>query len=223
MGIIYKYTNKINNKSYIGQTINPQKRKNYHKSAAFNPNARDYDKKFYRAIRKYTYEEFEYSILEECEDNIINEREKYYIQYYDSVENGYNITYGGEGQQWSEEWKQWFSEQSQFKNASLTLEDIIWIRQCYLDNKKPSEIYPQFQNILTHYYSFMNIWCGQRYSYVMPEVFKIRPNRIKLNMEKAEEIRLLYQEGMSYQQIADIYNVGKCTVRDVIKNKTWKV
>lgn len=42
-------------------------------------------------------------------------------------------------------------------------------------------------------------------------------------MEKAEEIRLLYQEGMSYQQIADIYNVGKCTVRDVIKNKTWKV
>ena len=70
----------------------------------------------------------------------------------------------------------------------------------------------------------MNIWTGNRYGYVMPEVFEKRPNRVKLDHEKATEIRELYKKGdTSYQKLADLYNVGKCTIRDVVKNVTWKI
>lgn len=224
MGIVYKYINKENKKSYIGQTVNPKQRMNYHRSASSNTNSRDYDKLFYRAIRKYGWDLFVYEILEECENEKLNERERHYIEKFDSVNNGYNVTLGGEGHQWSEEWKKWYSEQCHFKNASLAFEDIVWIRQCYLDNRKPSEVYPQFKNIITHYYSFMNIWCGARYAYVMPEVFELRPNRVKLDFEKAQDIRKLYGEGgLSYSQIAKLFNISKATVADVIKNRTWKV
>lgn len=53
---IYQYTNLINNKKYIGQTNNFQRRVNEHKSASFNPNSINYDDKLHQAIRKYGYE-----------------------------------------------------------------------------------------------------------------------------------------------------------------------
>ena len=40
---IYKYTNKINNKIYIGQSIDLEQRKYAHKSSAFNEKAKDYN------------------------------------------------------------------------------------------------------------------------------------------------------------------------------------
>lgn len=222
MAIIYKYTNLINGKSYIGQTTLPENRKSSHKSSSLNPNSKDYEKVFYRAIRKYGWENFSYEILEECDISELQERECYYMELFNSVENGYNIQLAGEGRQWTEERKIYLSQISQFKNSPLDYEDVVYIRQAYLDGKKPSEIYPEFKHIFTHYFSFLNVWTGSRYRYIMPEVFEIRPNRVKLDYEKAQEIRLLYSEGLSYAKIATIYGVGRATVRDVIKEHTWK-
>ena len=59
-GIIYKYTNQVNNKVYIGQTINEYKRKYAHKHALNS--WRSY---FHNAIKKYGYDKFVYEILEE--------------------------------------------------------------------------------------------------------------------------------------------------------------
>ena len=100
---IYKYTNKITGKSYIGQTNNLQKRFNGHKSEAFNPNASGYNLPFHIAIRKYGMDNFTYEVLEEISDGesqaFIDDREIYFIGYYHSLttENGYNLTIGGEG------------------------------------------------------------------------------------------------------------------------------
>lgn len=55
---IYKFTNKINGKSYIGQSINLEKRKKEHEHNCFNPNYCNYGSKFYRALRKYGLENF---------------------------------------------------------------------------------------------------------------------------------------------------------------------
>ena len=68
MGIIYSYTNLINQKKYIGQTITPEQRKKAHKSGAFNEADSTYDSPFHRAIRKYGLENFNYEILAETED-----------------------------------------------------------------------------------------------------------------------------------------------------------
>ena len=87
---IYKITNKINNKIYIGQSVNPENRWLNHKS----------DTKSYigRALHKYGVEHFSFDILEWVEN--YDARERYWISYYNSYgKNGYNLTAGGEGQQ----------------------------------------------------------------------------------------------------------------------------
>lgn len=70
----------------------------------------------------------------------------------------------------------------------------------------------------------MNIWCGKRYSYIMPEVFELRKNKhTKLNKEKAGEIKKLIKEKiLTYKEIADIYNVSRSTIVDIQQGKTWK-
>ena len=93
---IYKITNLVNEKSYIGQSVNIQKRFNSHKSAAFNPNNKNYDFPLYRAIRKYGIENFKFEILEECDKSELNIKEKWYIsQYQTHSKKGYNQDRGG--------------------------------------------------------------------------------------------------------------------------------
>ena len=93
---IYKIENKINGKCYIGQSENIGRRWRAHQSAAFNPNANNYDTTLYRAIRKYGLENFTFTILVECEISQLDELEKSYIQQFNSLApNGYNLTAGG--------------------------------------------------------------------------------------------------------------------------------
>ncbi len=98
---IYKITNKYNNKSYIGKSKHIELRWKQHTTEPFNPNSDAYNTLFYRAIRKYGLSAFDFSILEECTENQLNEREKYWIQYYNTFilnpnSCGYNMTIGGE-------------------------------------------------------------------------------------------------------------------------------
>lgn len=94
---IYKITNLINGKSYIGQSINIQKRFIQHRSKAFNPNDKSYEYPLYRAIRKYGIDNFSFEILEECDVSELNNKEIYYISKYQTHgENGYNLDDGGD-------------------------------------------------------------------------------------------------------------------------------
>ena len=92
--IIYKATNKINGKSYIGQTIYDLKfRIRSHISEANRDNL-----PFHNALLKYK-NYFEWRILEVCNSkNEMDEMEFHYIKQYNSIfPNGYNLTLGGEG------------------------------------------------------------------------------------------------------------------------------
>jgi len=94
-GTIYLITNLINNKKYVGQTIQkPEIRFNYHLNYA----SKDYNisnMPLSRAINKYGKNNFKFEILEECLIDDLNERESYYIKKYDSFYSGYNATLGG--------------------------------------------------------------------------------------------------------------------------------
>ena len=92
---IYKYTNKINGKVYIGQSKILRSRRNQHLSSAFNPNSNEYDSLLHRAMRKYGYENFDYEILENCLVSELDEKEIYWIEQYNSYGEGYNLTKGG--------------------------------------------------------------------------------------------------------------------------------
>jgi group I intron endonuclease len=95
-GIIYKATNKINGKSYIGQTVKPlNKRINNHISEALNEINDFY---FHKAIRKYGEENFIWEIIAECNSlEELNIAEIKLIKKYYTFKNGYNLTKGGEG------------------------------------------------------------------------------------------------------------------------------
>ena len=100
MGYIYKITNLINNKIYIGQTVNSINfRWRDHKNTAFNKNSPEYTWPIHAAIRKYGIENFNIEEIEFCNNKILNDREIYWINYYNSYDQGYNATLGGLGHQ----------------------------------------------------------------------------------------------------------------------------
>ena len=94
---IYKIENLINGKVYIGQSVDIQYRFRNHKSESFNPKSNAYDTAIHRAIRKYGVDNFSFEIVEECEQDQLRAREIYWINYYHSFGEGYNLTSGGEG------------------------------------------------------------------------------------------------------------------------------
>lgn len=96
MSYIYKITNDINNKIYIGKTeFSIEKR--------FKEHCQDSKKGYtnrplYNAMNKYGIEHFNIELIEEC--NNPEEREKYWIEYYRSFKYGYNATLGGDGKRY---------------------------------------------------------------------------------------------------------------------------
>lgn len=93
-GVIYKITNNINNKVYIGQTV--QKIQNrFYQHCATNCSEAVKNMAIHRAIHKYGKTTFTMEVLESCPKKMLDEREKFWINYYDSYNNGYNSTLGG--------------------------------------------------------------------------------------------------------------------------------
>ena len=92
---IYKYTNLINSKVYIGQSNDLERRYNEHLRRYQCESDKEYNSILHKAFRKYGYDNLQYDIIEECDISYLNEREIYWIEYYDSVNNGYNLDAGG--------------------------------------------------------------------------------------------------------------------------------
>ena len=87
--------NNINNKSYIGQSINIENRWTHHKSELNNNrHINDY---LQNAWNKYGEDNFSFIVIEECKESELNEKEIYYINKYNSMNNGYNLCEGGNG------------------------------------------------------------------------------------------------------------------------------
>lgn len=94
---IYKITNLKNNKVYIGQSRNISQRWKRHVSDSKNSSKPGYDYPLYRAFRKEGIENFEFTILEECSYDELNEKEIAIISLFDATNpsKGYNLTRGG--------------------------------------------------------------------------------------------------------------------------------
>lgn len=97
---IYKVTNKVNGKVYIGQSVDIGRRWRQHMTA-------EDDIYFHKAIQKYGVENFEWEVIEKCKKKDLDEREIYWIEYYDSFNKGYNCTKGGDGVSGGEDHPRW--------------------------------------------------------------------------------------------------------------------
>lgn len=102
---IYKIENVKNGKVYIGQSGDIDIRLRGHKNTL--KNNKHFNRYLQRAWNKHGEENFTFETLEECNADIINDREVYWINLYDSCNNinGYNIDYGGTKNAMSDEHK----------------------------------------------------------------------------------------------------------------------
>ena len=101
MPCIYKITNDIDQKIYIGKTT-------YSIELRWEWHLKDYKRErckkrpLYNAMLKYGVEHFYIEQIEECSADILSERETFWIEYYGSFKNGYNATKGGDGKPYAD-------------------------------------------------------------------------------------------------------------------------
>ena len=95
MPYIYKITNDVNDKVYIGKTGRTveerwKEHRKRHKLPSLN-------RPLYNAMRKHGVEHFKIEVIEECCEDVLSLREQFWIDVYNSYFDGYNATFGGDG------------------------------------------------------------------------------------------------------------------------------
>lgn len=96
--VIYRFKNLVNGKVYIGQTSKPLRTRVIQHMTSSQPYTKAHKTYFLLALNKYGFENFEVSIIERCRSQSeLDERERYWIAYYNSTDKkyGYNIDSGG--------------------------------------------------------------------------------------------------------------------------------
>lgn len=155
---IYKITNKINNKVYIGQSVDIKIRFKDHKSK--QKRDREPNSHLYRSIEKYGIHNFEFEILEECSPQELNQKETFYIKKFtsDDKEFGYNKTQGGDSH----------SVGSNNGRSLISEEDVIVIRKLRADLKTRKEVFELYKDRLS-WSGFLDIWQGRRWPHIEVE------------------------------------------------------
>jgi len=125
---IYKVTNKINKKFYIGKSKDIEKR--WYGYKTFHGQHKR-DSYFLRALQKYGPDEFIFEVIEECSLENLNEREKFWIEKLQArnQEIGYNMRQGGDG-----------GDTSKFINYSKVSKSI---KKAYKEGRLKSTGWPQ--------------------------------------------------------------------------------
>lgn len=203
---IYKITNKINGNSYIGQSIHIEKRIKEHK-LKYNWE-REKNKTLYQAFQKYGIENFSFEIIEECEPNVLDSREQFWINYYDTYNNGYNMTCGGET-----------NYGDNHPRHRLTKEDVIIIRTRYNNKERKNIVYEDYKNRIGES-GFSKIWKGETWKHIMPEVYTIenrtfhsnntgnsgsKNGRARLTEQNVYDIRFRRKNGETLSQVYEDY------------------
>lgn len=151
---IYKIENLLNQKVYIGQSVNVERRLKEHSYGQGKRIPADV------AILAEGKENFSFEIIEECSLDELNERETYWILVYRQTHIMYNCNDGGNVAPIGE----------LNGRAKLSTEDIIDIRTAYQNRERRKDIYEKYKDKIT-FDTFANIWNGRDWSHIMPEVY----------------------------------------------------
>ncbi len=208
MRCVYVIRNVVNGKIYVGQTKNFEARKTGHFYAAKTGLQRP----LYHSMRKHGIENFSFECIEECADELINEREQFWVTHFDSFnpEKGYNLTSGGgTGCEVAESTKLKLSEMFSGEKNPMFGKKI----------PKLSEFNKARVGPLNHNFGKPNPWRSERNRKALGAANPMfgkraseNPNS-KLSMEQVQEIlTLLSTTTLSNKKIGLLYNVSKQTI-----------
>ena len=157
--IIYKITNLINQKIYIGLTTCTLKERWQNHKGCVKSDPRH----LYRSMRKYGIENFKIEIVEETDSlEKLAQLENYYINLYNSRDPnvGYNLSAGGQTNQLDANGR-----------AQLTLNEVVQIREIYhMGELRCKECWEIFKTKIS-YSAFQKIWEGTTWKSIMPEIY----------------------------------------------------
>ena len=192
---IYKITNLINGKIYIGQSVDPMRRFSEHCRSC------DYVSLIHQAIKKYGKENFKLEIIDQGED--YNKKEKYWIKYYNSlVPYGYNIAEGGEEPPTGSGEKNNFCKTKMEVVEKIKKELQDWnipLKQIIADNHSTRDIVRHINNGESWYDENLN--------------YPLRPTEKELNEIKAEKvIDKLKNTELTQKEIASMFNLKRSAV-----------
>lgn len=219
---IYIIKNTINDKVYVGQSVNIQARWYAHCNSA-KRNTQDSHVQIHAAMKTLGIKNFFYEVLEECKIEDLNKREQYYIQQYDSYKNGYNMTLGGESNRYETNGR-----------AILTLSQVQEIRLMYDAHIPFRDAYARYRGIISKS-GFRKVWRYETWRGIFPEVYSdenkawhatyakaniggntslgINNTERQCSQEEIDQMRYLRNQGLSYAMIADQVNRSIGVVR----------
>lgn len=206
MAIVYKITNTLNNKCYVGYTkFSIDKRWNQH---IHRSNKRNINAKFDNALRKYSIANWNVEVLEEgLTVNQSKVKEQFYINLFDSYNNGYNSTLGGDGNQGII-----MSEESNKKRSNaLKGKPKNYVRMHGKTHSNESKL-----KISSSHKGMKKPWV----KWSNEQILKRALTRRALTFEQYQELHILKTKGFTRKQISQKLNVSL----DVVKkwaNLPW--
>lgn len=206
---IYLIKNYINDKVYVGQSINPHRRFIQH---LYNGTAEWDNYPIHLAIKKYGKMNFYYEILEENIENY-NEREKYWISYYNSITpNGYNILPGPTTE------AVFYGEKHPNSCISDNTANII-VEQLQFTNLTQRKI-AELNGCSERVVNSINAGTSRRRSDIE---YPIRDKFCHFSKQTLNEIKYLLKESdSSLQSIADFYGVTKGAIAQINKGNSHR-
>lgn len=294
---VYKITNKINGKEYVGITNNITKRWDNEKSYPKDPNKRQV---IQEAIHKYGSENFDFQVLYRniSIEEAVSLEEELIAKLNSMVPNGYNVHPGGQyhpnyipkygadnnNAHLTEEEAQYILDNRdkplillyeefshkltyeafrkvyhhqtytnlitttseypynrefacQFTSGPLEYDDVVRLRERYAKGEYWRDVFEDYRWAYSDDWTFWNVYYGNRYRLVMPEVFTeenrkkhsrlskagINNGRAKLNEQDVLAIRARWKEGATRKELYEAYpQVSQVSIRDIINGKTWK-
>ena len=227
---IYLITNLINNKVYVGQSTDIERRWSEHLRSAQPEkysirSARDSKTPIHLAMQKYGINNFTLQILEQCQRSELDDKEQYWIDYYHSTEKdiGYNITNGGQ--------KNLALHGEQHSQAKLTQQNVNDIKHLIkTTNLTLTEIQKQFPFISKATLSMINqgkIWKQDNEIYplrILPLGSQgIKNPQSKFTEKQVIEIRQLYSQGVPLKDIKKKYQnvASEASINNIVYNKTY--
>ena len=219
---IYYFKNLVNNKVYVGKSVNINERKWYH-MYDLRHNKHD-NNHFQNAFNKYGEENFKHEIIEFCEEDVLNEREVFWINHFNAMNRdyGYNLQSGGlEQMELSDETKNKISLKTRgINNANglLNESDLEYI----VEEVKKGRIIEDIAKDLGVSKSPVALFIQNRsHTYFKPEIRNDLKNIYKTRKEKRYEkcFDLYVNQGYSQNKACKETGVSRNTLRKMLIEK----